>query len=60
VTNLVYLLVVVSLTVVGSLWLVYRHNKPARRSVESGIDEFQRELRALAPEPPPGEPDRTA
>ena len=48
-TSLAYLLIVVALSVVGSLFLLYRHRRP-RRSVESGIDDFQRELRALAPE----------
>ncbi len=48
-TDLAYLLVVVSLSILGSLLLLYRHRRP-RRSVESGIVEFQRELRALAPE----------
>ncbi len=57
-TSLSYLLVVVSLSVVGSLWLWYRHRKPARRSLESGIDEFQRELRALAPDQHGGERGR--
>jgi hypothetical protein len=44
---LVYLLVAVSLSVIGSLILWYRHSRP--KSLESGIDEFSRELRALAP-----------
>ncbi|MDP9072007.1 MAG: opsin-5 family protein [Actinomycetota bacterium] len=48
-TSLAYLLIVVSLSVLGGLFVMYRQRKP-RRSVESGIDEFQRELRALAPE----------
>ena len=48
-TSLAYLLIVVSLSILGGLLVVYRHRKP-RRSVESGIDEFQRELRALAPD----------
>ena len=51
-TSLSYLLVVVSLSILGSLWLLYRHRRP-RRSVESGIVDFQRELRALAPEERP-------
>lgn len=46
-SNLLYLLVAVALSVVGSLILWLRHRKP--RSLESGIDEFTRELRALAP-----------
>lgn len=47
-SNLLYLLLAVSLSVVGSVVLWLRHRKP--RSLESGIEEFQRELRALAPE----------
>ncbi|HVM03302.1 MAG TPA: hypothetical protein VM263_11585 [Acidimicrobiales bacterium] len=47
-TNLLYLLVAVGLSVVGSLALWYRHRKPRR--FEYGVDAFQRELRALAPE----------
>jgi hypothetical protein len=51
--NLLYLLIVLALSAVGSLILWYRHRKP--RSVESGIDEFARELRALAPDSARGE-----
>ncbi len=47
-SNLLYLLIAVGLSVVGSLALWYRHRKP--RTMEYGVDEFQRELRALAPE----------
>ena len=47
-SNLLYLLLAVILSVVGSLILWYRHRKPT--SMEAGIDEFNRELRALAPE----------
>jgi hypothetical protein len=47
VSNLLYLLIALTLSVVGSLILWLRHRKP--RSLESGIDEFSRELRALAP-----------
>ncbi|MGI8686823.1 MAG: hypothetical protein ACR2MO_17325 [Acidimicrobiales bacterium] len=47
-SNLIYLLAALSLSVVGSLALWYRHRKP--RSMEFGVDEFQRELKALAPE----------
>ncbi len=45
---LLYLLIALGLSVLGSLILWYRHRKP--RSVESGISEFSRELRALAPD----------
>ena len=51
--NLLYLFIAVALSVVGSLILWYRYRKP--RSVESGIDEFARELRALAPDSARGE-----
>lgn len=47
-SNLVYLLAALSLSVIGSLALWYRHRRP--RSMEFGVDEFQRELKALAPE----------
>ncbi|MDP9388867.1 MAG: hypothetical protein M3Q48_13385 [Actinomycetota bacterium] len=47
-SNLLYLLVAVALSVLGSLALWYRHRRP--RSVDYGIEEFQRELKALAPE----------
>jgi hypothetical protein len=48
VSNLLYVLAALVLSVVGSLALWYRHRKP--RSMEFGVDEFQRELKALAPE----------
>lgn len=55
-SNLVYLLVAVGLSAVGCFVLWYRHRKP--RSLEASIDEFDRGLRALAPdtrgEGPPG------
>ncbi len=47
-SNLLYLLIAVALSVLGWLVLWYRHRKP--RSVEAGITEFNRELRALAPD----------
>ena len=46
---LVFLLAAVLISLVGSAALAYRHRKP--RSVEWGIDEFRREMRALAPTP---------
>lgn len=49
-SNLLYLLIAVALSVLGWLVLWYRHRKP--RSVEAGITEFSRELRALAPDSP--------
>jgi uncharacterized protein YxeA len=48
VSNLIYLLLAVLLSIIGSLILWYRHRRP--RSMEAGIDEFNRELKALAPE----------
>jgi hypothetical protein len=48
VSSLVYLLIAVLLSVIGTLILWYRHRRP--RSMEEGIEEFSRELRALAPE----------
>jgi hypothetical protein len=48
VSNLIYLLVAVALSIIGSLILWYRHRRP--RSMEEGIAEFNRELRALSPE----------
>jgi hypothetical protein len=47
VSSLVYLFVALVLSILGSMILWYRHRRP--RSLESGIDEFSRELRALAP-----------
>jgi hypothetical protein len=46
---LAFLLVAVAISAIGSsvLWLTHRQRPP---SIESGIDEFSRELRALAPE----------
>ncbi|MEO7837029.1 MAG: hypothetical protein ABIS21_05255 [Acidimicrobiales bacterium] len=47
-TNLVYVLLAVTVSLLGSLVMWYRHRQP--RSLEYGIDEFQRELQALAPD----------
>lgn len=47
-SNLVYLLLAVTISLVGSLVVWFRHRPP--RSFEFGIDEFQKELEALAPE----------
>ncbi|TML37747.1 MAG: hypothetical protein E6G27_16735 [Actinobacteria bacterium] len=46
--NLMYLLVAAGLSLVGSIILVLRARKPT--SMEAGIQEFSRELRALAPD----------
>jgi len=48
VSSLIYLLAALTISVIGSVALWYHHRKP--RSTEFGVDEFQRELRALAPE----------
>jgi hypothetical protein len=48
VSNLLYVLAALGLSVIGSLALWYRHRRP--RSMEYGVDEFERELKALAPE----------
>ena len=52
-SNLLYVLVAVAFSVVASIAVWYHHRKP--RSLEYGVDEFQRELRALAPERRGGE-----
>ena len=49
--NLLYVGLAVFVTVLGSLIMVLRNRRP--RSLESGVEEFARELRALAPEPAP-------
>ena len=46
--GLVFLLIAVGLSVGGSLLLYLRHRDPT--SMDHGIDEFAREMRALAPE----------
>lgn len=43
-----FLLIAVGLSVAGSLALFLRHRDPT--SLDHGIDEFRREMRALAPE----------
>jgi hypothetical protein len=47
-SNLIYLFIALGLSILGSVILWYRHRKPT--SLEAGIDEFSRELRALAPD----------
>jgi hypothetical protein len=47
VTGLLFLLIAVLLSVGGSVALWLRHRDPT--SVDHGINEFQREMRALAP-----------
>ena len=46
--NLLYLVAVIVVSVVGGLIIFLRNRKPT--SMESGIDAFHRELKALAPE----------
>lgn len=46
-SGLIFLLVALGLSVVGSLALWLRHRKPT--SLESGISNFSREMDALAP-----------
>ena len=46
-SSLAYLAIAILLSILGSLLLWYRHRRP--KSLESGIDEFSRELKALAP-----------
>ena len=49
---LAFLLVAVAISAIGTLilWLTHRQRPP---SIESGIQEFSRELKALAPEDGP-------
>ena len=56
-SNLLYLGFAVVLSAVGVLWIYLRNRKPT--SLNAGIEEFQRELRALAPErrPESGRPE---
>jgi hypothetical protein len=59
VSNLLYLGIAILLSVVGCLWIYLRNRKPT--SLNAGIEEFQRELRALAPtEKRPEGPGRNA
>ena len=50
--NLLYLLGAIVVSVVGVIILVVRNRKPT--SIEAGIEAFNRELRALAPDQRPG------
>ena len=47
-SNLLYLGFAVLLSVLGVIWIYLRNRKPT--SLNAGIEEFQRELRALAPD----------
>lgn len=55
-SSLIYLLVALLLSIIGSLILWLRHRKP--HSLESGIDAFSRELKALAPKSERGDKSR--
>jgi hypothetical protein len=48
--GLVFLSIALVVSVLGSLVLWFRHRDPT--SLDSGIDEFQREMRALSPDQP--------
>ena len=48
-SGLVYLLIAIAISVVGSMVLYARHRAPT--SMEHGVTEFQREMGALAPRP---------
>ena len=50
-SNLLYLGFAVVLSALGVLWIYLRNRKPT--SLNAGIEEFQRELRALAPDKRP-------
>jgi hypothetical protein len=49
VSNLLYLVIAVVLSILGTLWVWWRNRQP--RSIDSGIRQFERELRALSPDP---------
>ena len=53
VANLLYLIGAVVVSAVACLLVWLRNRKP--KSVESAIDSFQRELRALSPDRHPGD-----
>lgn len=55
--NLIFLVVAVGLSIVGSVWLWLRNRPPT--SVTSSIEGFRQEMSALAGErPPPRQPRR--
>jgi hypothetical protein len=56
-SNLLYLGFAVLVSVIGGTLLYLRNRKPT--SLNAGIEEFQRELRALAPEKRPDGQRRT-
>ena len=56
-SSLLYLGIAVAVSIFGGVWIYLRNRKPT--SLNAGIEEFQRELRALAPEnrPEVGRPE---
>ena len=55
-SNLIYLVIAIMLSLVGSLILWYRTRQP--RSMEAGMEQFSKGLRALAPDADPGKGER--
>ena len=51
-SNLLYLGLAIVFSIIGATIIYYRNRKPT--SLNAGIEEFQRELRALAPDKRPG------
>jgi hypothetical protein len=49
VSALAFLLIVVVISVLGSLWVWYRQRRPT--TMMSSVDDFQREMQALARDP---------
>jgi hypothetical protein len=48
VSNLLYLGIAVAISILGGVIIYVRNRRPT--SLNAGIEEFQRELRALAPD----------
>ena len=51
-SNLLYLGLAIVFSIIGATIIYVRNRKPT--SLNAGIEEFQRELRALAPDKRPG------
>jgi hypothetical protein len=58
VTGFVFLLIAFALSIGGSLLLWLRHRDPT--TLDHAIDEFQREMRALAPDTERGQRSETS
>lgn len=56
----VFLMIAVVISVVGTLVLYVRNRTRTPRSVDAGIDDFRREMQALAPRPGDGRRRRTS